>query len=577
MPSPNLAANFLSRAFYDILSPMKNITLTLVTAASLALSISAACGANDRPVLRIGAMSDNHLHADRTNTHVRTKACFDLFRRENVDIVVDTGDIVDRSDFAELAFFRTCFDASFRGTSCVPFFCIANHDYNYVKGTRFNDPRNIDSAWRALGMKGRNQSAVVKGYRFVNVFQHEADTNAFAEAVAKAVAESPAGRPVFVVNHVPPMFTTAGTVHWSSPAIRSVLNNYPQVVALTGHNHASLALPANIWQGEFTAINLGAHAEYSNKIAGEAAILDVFPDRIDIRRYEAVSGRELGADDRWSIPLPLDPKNGPYRPEHRAKTCPVASMPENAKARFEQNSHGNLGKLVFTSAEPRAIPTNYRLDIESQQPDGSWKFLTAYLDEEAPIQPEMPALLSAPLAPVLFDAGRPHRVKITPLNSHGVAGTSRTLPFTVPDQPMQQLPSDLLRIVRYQKDARKGARIITPDKDGWIEKKNAEIVAVLPKEFSAAIAGKKSVSLVFDVASEQNELPHTFSYGVLHADGHGEKQPGRIYSLPGRFDSCRYAFLIWAPKPEPGDQYFLTIREGRWGRFKINGVKAFVR
>ena len=270
----------------------------LTSAAATAFGLRAADAG--QPLLRIGAMSDDHLHPNRPATHRRTKACFELFRRLNVDIVVDTGDIADLSHVSELQCFRRYFDEAFAGTDCVPFFCIANHDYNSVPNTPKNDPRNIENAWRALGMGGPNQSAVVKGYRFVNVFQNEPRREAFAEAVGKAVAANEGNRPVFVVNHVPPMNTTAGTVHWSSQAVRDVMNQYPQVVALTGHNHASISWAGNVWQGEFTSVNLGAHAEYSNKIDGEAVVLEVFADRIDIRRYEAVSGREIGADDRWS-------------------------------------------------------------------------------------------------------------------------------------------------------------------------------------------------------------------------------------------------------------------------------------
>ena len=547
--------------------------LSATAAASVGLRAEGA-----KPLLRIGAMTDNHLHAKRPATHRRTKACFDLFRRENVDIVVDTGDIADLSDLGELAYCRKCFDDAFADTSAVPFFCIANHDYNYVPGTGMNDPKNIENAWRALGMDSANPTAVVNGYRFVNVFQQNPDPKAFATAVAKAVAESPAGRPVFVVNHVPPALTTAETVHWSSQHVRDVLDKYPQVVVLTGHNHASIAKAANVWQGEFTAVNLGAHAEYSNKIDGEATVLSVYADRIDIRRYEAVSGREIGADDRWSIPLPLDPAHGPYRPEVRAKTSPVASLPADAKVRFEQNSHGNQGKLVFTAAEPRNTATHYRFVIESQQPDGSWKFLTT-TDWSAPQVMDEPAEHKASVSPALLDAGRPHRVTITPVNSYDVAGASRTFPFAVPAQPMQLLPAEVTRIESYRKSTKRSSAALTPAGDGWIEKKGGMLVAAFPKAFAAAIAGKKSVSLVMDIASEQKDQPHTFSLARIPAGGEPDFYygGGRIYTLPGTFAACRYAWTIWAPKPAPDDEYALVIREGQNGRFKINGTKAFWR
>ena len=551
-----------------------------VLSAGAVAAFGLPAGEIGKPLLRIGAMTDNHLHAKRPATHRRTKACFDLFRRMNADIVVDTGDIADLSHVTELEFFRACFDEAFAGTDCVPFFCIANHDYNYVPNTPKNDPKNIENAWRALKMDGPNPTAVVKGYQFVNVFQNEPRPGAFDEAVARAVAANTDNRPVFVVNHVPPMLTTTGTVHWSSQHIRDVLDKYPQVVALTGHIHTSIASMGNIWQGGFTAVNLGAHAEYSNRIDGEAVILDVFADRIDVRRYEAVSGREIGADDRWSIPLPLDPAHGPYRTAVRAKASSVPTLPAEATARFEQSPDGVAGRLVFTSAEPLGKAESYRIAFESQQADGGWRRLTT-LNWSVPQVMDPPATLTCSVVPALLDGGRPHRAVITPVNCFDVMGPSRTFAFDVPANPMTALSDDQLRICRGQRSYKTdGKDAFDLPKDGWVKKEWGLLVFTLPKAFAAAIHGKKTVNLVIDVASEQPGNPNTFSIGKFPADG-GEVQlslGGRIYTLPGTESVHRYAWTLSQGKdPDPGDEYFLVIREGDPSRYRINGVRCFVR
>ena len=552
-------------------------TFVLSATATAALGLGAA--GEEKPILRIGAMTDNHLHPKRPATHRRTKACFELFRRMNADIVVDTGDIADLSQVSELEFFRKCFDDAFAGTDCVPFFCIANHDYNYVPGTKKNDPVNFENARRALKMDSVNPTAVVKGYQFVNVFQNEPDPKAFANAVAKAVAANRGNRPVFVVNHVPPMLTTTGTVHWSSQAVRDVLNRYPQVVALTGHIHTAISWAANVWQGEFTAVNLGAHAEYSNKIDGEAVVLDVFADRIDVRRYEAVSGREIGSDDRWSIPLPLDPAHGPYRPEVRAGVCPRPEMPADASVRFEQTADGTAGKLVFTAAKPRGKAEHYRITIESQAANGSWKFLGT-LNWSAPQVMDEPETWECPLAPAMLDGGLPHRATIVPVNCFDVAGTPRTFPFDVPANPMTVLPADLTQIVRYQRSYKPGENVFTSPADGWLKKEGGVIVAALPKALSAAVLKRKTVTLLFDIASEQPGHPNTFSIGKFPAAGGNVELGlgGRIYTLPGSHASHRYVWTIdKGHSPSPDDELCLIIREGGASRYRINGVKCFVR
>ncbi len=60
-----------------------------------ATALTALAEKSEQPLLRIGATTDDHLHPSRPKTHERAKACFALFRREQVDIVVDTGDIAD--------------------------------------------------------------------------------------------------------------------------------------------------------------------------------------------------------------------------------------------------------------------------------------------------------------------------------------------------------------------------------------------------------------------------------------------------------------------------------------------------
>ena len=551
---------------------------SFVLSAAAAATLGLRAADREKPILRIGAMTDNHLHPKRPETHRRTKACFELFRRMNADIVVDTGDIADLSHVTELEFFRKCFDDAFAGTDCVPFFCIANHDYNYIPGTKKNDPKNIANAWRALKMTP-NPTAVVKGYRFVNVFQNEPDPTAFGKAVAKAVAENEGNRPVFVVNHVPPMFTTTGTEHWSSMGVREVLNRYPQVVALTGHIHTAISWAANVWQGEFTAVNLGAHAEYSNKIDGEAVVLDVFADRIDVRRFEAVSGREIGADDRWSIPLPLDPKHGPYRPEVRAKACPVPALPANATVRYEQDPSGASGTLVFSSAAPRGTAKHYRITLESQQADGDWKFLGT-LNWSAPQVFEEPASWNCELSPAMLDGGRPHRATIVPVSSFDVAGKGRTFPFDVPANPLKALPAELTRIVSYQRSYVPGKDVFAPAADGWFEKDKGNVVAVLPKELSAALKKAKTAILRVDVASEQSARPNTFSLGKFEAAGGNVVLGvgGRFYTLPGNYAAHRYVWTITraGKRPKPDDKLCFVIREGDKGRFRINGITCFL-
>jgi len=539
---------------------------------------STCASAAPRLRLRIGAISDDHLETTKPETHRRTKACFELFRRLGCDVVVDTGDIVNRSEVSELEWFRRCFDETFAGTDCVPFFCIANHDYNYVPKTSKNDPVNIANAWKALKMSGPNPSAVVKGYRFVNVFQNEPKPNALREAVAKAVAENEGDRPVFVVNHIPPSMTTTATDYWSSDTVRTALDPFPQVLALTGHNHESVKWAANVWQGTFTAINLGAHAEYSNKIAGEAVVLDVYADRIDVRRYEAVSGRELGADDRWSIPLPLDPKNGPYRPEARAKTFVKPALPASATCDYRVSKDGVTGTFDFSSAEPRNVASRYELAFEVQDPDGSWRSL-GQLVKRAPQVTDEPDRMSYHVPAAIFDAGRPHRVTVTPMVSCALRGVGKTFTFVTPDTAQKALSFDrtAFKGVRAGVGRGKGGEVVTPDADGWFGCEGKTLLVSFPKEVEAMLYAGKRLTVVLDIAMEQPQRPNAIALWNVKPDGESEHYFGEVfYTQSGMFPTQRFAWTLGDKPFKPGDELCASLYWGGKSRFKINGLKVCV-
>ena len=554
---------------------------TLAAMAVVVLSVVAfATEAAEKPLLRIGAMTDDHLDKSHPATYVRAKACFELFRRQGADVVVDTGDIANLSSLDDLRCFRRMFDEVFAGTDCVPFFCIANHDYNYLPNTKKNDPVNFENAAKALGMASVNPTAVVKGYQFVNVHQF-GRIDALAEAVAKAVAANEGGRPVFVINHAPPMKTVTNSLRGGSKQVRDVLNRYPNVIALTGHVHASIMWPANIWQGEFTAIGLGAHAEYSNPIDGEAVVLEVYADRIDVRRYEAMSGREIGVDDRWSIPWPFDPKTAPYRPEVRVKKLPTPVLPAEAVVKFVPSKDGTAGTLSFPPAKPSRSARVYRVAFESRSDEGGWRLLGT-LSWGVPQAFDEPKMLECSVSLAMLDGGRPHRVTITPCSSFNLPGEGRTFALEVPANPMTRLADDLTKVVRLQRTIRPGGKTVKVDANGWFEAGSGVTLAVLPKALSAEIVKRRSVTLVADIASVQKERPCTFSIGKFPKGGGSVEYgvAGRLSTLTGEFPAQRYVWTITSDgrhAPADDEELCIVIREGDPARFKINAVSAYCK
>lgn len=527
--------------------------------------------------LRIGAMSDNHLHVKNPETHRKTKACFDLFRRERVDVVLDTGDIADLSDMNELRFFRACFDEAFAGTETVPFFGVANHDVNYDPQTgrsapKFNDPETIAAAVAALGMSSPNPCVVAKGYQFVSFRQFER-IEVLEANIRNALAANEGNRPVFVMTHEPPFNTTAWTDYWSSRQIRKLLDKYPQVVNLSGHNHSSIIWAANIWQGTFTSINLGAHAQYSNPIDGEATILDVYDDRIDVRRYEAGSGQEIGASDRWSIPLPLDPAHGPYRPAARTARQTSPRMTSALNVKYVQSRDGRKGELTFYSAEPAGVSMHYEVSFESRAADGSWRFLST-LKWKRPQKLVEPTTATFVFPALVLDAGCRHRVTVTPIDSFGRAGEARAGEFDAPANPLRPLSAEPFAFAGVMQGMKVGGKALVPAKAGW-QGPCMNVFAAFPDAATKAILGRKWVYCVVDIGSDQHGVPAVFSVEKSSKTRGSRSLGARIYTAGGTRATNRY---VWCLHPEAlveGDRLGVFATWGDPGRFHFNSVRFY--
>jgi len=109
---------------------------------------------------------------------------------------------------------------------------------------------------------------------------------------------------------------------------RKCLKGYPNCVAFTGHSHYSLTDEQSIWQGEFTSVNCSCArgfaftnpgrengfacpdfnrtppfemAKFDHNSVRQGLVMDVFDDRIQLRRFDLTYDQSLGAD--WIIPV----------------------------------------------------------------------------------------------------------------------------------------------------------------------------------------------------------------------------------------------------------------------------------
>ena len=295
--------------------------------------------------LRIAVMSDLQAYAQKEDNGMRNlERALDVFAAQKVDVVVNDGDIGDNAvDVSAVAYYKERCDERLGAVPHVA--CYGNHELNIdlpesLKAVRtppavradFNRVFGFDPTAKLV----RQQ---IRGYDFISYsFDSDAGYTAAEMGELKVALDAAVARdaqkPIFVVTHYHP----EGTVNASEPKggeLRKLLNDYPQVVSISGHSHYPLQAPGTIWQGEFTAIEsaslcygaVRAVPQSVNQISrllpyGHDAVycqmLEVCDDEIVLRRYTVRDGQEIEPDNprRWTIPY--DPKKPKYSPAAQA-------------------------------------------------------------------------------------------------------------------------------------------------------------------------------------------------------------------------------------------------------------------
>ena len=171
-------------------------------------------------------------------------------------------------------------------------------------------------------------------------------------------------KPFFFVQHR--MFKgTVGEPNcsgWENGKTTEVLKNYPNVLAICGHGHQNAADELNLWQGEFTAIEVpslnfcctrkgrenGYHPADKDIIMPKGEIRKswqgmfgtMYADRFVVERLEFLNGMPLGPD--WVIPLPSP--DGSLRTEMRAKKAVAPQFADDAKISVSERKVVNTAK-----------------------------------------------------------------------------------------------------------------------------------------------------------------------------------------------------------------------------------------
>ena len=379
------------------------------------------------PLLKVGIMTDTHIN-EKPQSCRRLRAALKLFAAEKVDMTINLGDISNKHNINAYKLYRKIVNEIFPAEKPEEIFISAYHDWT--------KPAEAESSF--VSMKealqvphGMLDKKVLNGFTFL-VIPQNITMEKLEEVISEAVSADP-GKPVFVIDHIPPYGLFHNGKLWGDAARLEVMKKFPSAIHISGHIHASLFDESNIWQGEFTAVNAGCLATWGgdfaaampqSKKAYEVIIMECFADKIVFRRISVTNGKEYAPESPWTIPLPFDPATAPYNAEKRKATSATPAFSPRAKIKLS-----TAGKkfeyldLQFPEAAPEVF--KYRITFSRKNPDGTFSehavtetpgnFYKSASFRKSPVKLRLPA--------ALFEKGKNYRITILPVNFYDKEGT----------------------------------------------------------------------------------------------------------------------------------------------------------
>lgn len=318
---------------------------------------------------KIGIVSDTHIgwkgSAERLETAYR------LFKSQGITNIFNLGDIADRHVDAWYQKYVEIRNRVYpEGVDEV--FVYHSHDTMEFPNKTSQDSAAFAAVRERLSAKnGPYHSFELEGYPFL-VYPRSASARRMEEEISAAEKSHP-GKPVFVLDHMPPACTVQGSESGAggSELARRVFNTHPRVVALSGHVHGNLMHEGKIWQGEFTAVGL---ASFKDQPASNGeymvVVLELDENKAVFRRYLLSSGREYRPESPWTVTFPYDPANPQYSRERLAKETPQPAFPKDAVLKLSSAANGAGGvKCQFPDAVNLEWTSHYLVAVEDATHD----------------------------------------------------------------------------------------------------------------------------------------------------------------------------------------------------------------
>lgn len=407
--------------------PRCSIRIGVVTAAGLFLSLAVSAE-------RIGIVSDTHLGWKGTDE--RLEKCYQVFKAQKVDRIVNLGDICEWHNPIWYRQYVEIREKVYPNGVPPETYVFATHDRMKVtlpKGDKENS--KAFELMRPL-LKVTNERYdrfECAGYTFL-VYPQSKDYDRMEREIAAECATNP-GRPLFVLDHVPPANTVERSAEIGDHLTRRIFDRHPEVVVLSGHVHGSLAHEGKIWQGAFTALGFGTikdlpcSGRYGRYFV---AVMDLGKERAIVRRYDIESGNEINPESPWTLVFPFDPHHASYAPSVRGATAPMPAFARDAVLSVKAKGQPlGVVELEYPAAITPGV-SHYIASVETKE-DGKWtvrtqqKVASDYVKQEN----HRKKAFRVPISSGCFEENETVRFAVQPVDFYGKAGERLETEFHV--------------------------------------------------------------------------------------------------------------------------------------------------
>ena len=548
---------------------LKKLTMAVIFALLGFITVQASGNA---PLMRVGFVTDTHVNPKPESAKLVLEA-YKLFKSLNVDAVVNCGDIADRHNEIAYKNYRDAVSTAYGNTKQPPeFFAYANHDLGRDK--KITQDQYFADVKKHLKIFHEPDSITkFKGYNFVTVRQSVSEKT-FEELIKKAVNDTP-DKPVFLIDHLPAGSTVWDSATWGRWWRRVILDKYPQVVQFSGHIHGTLSNELNIWQGKFTAVNIGGLAYWHAVLMGNvvatrysdmALVMEVYKDKLVLRRFFSKSKREYQPETPWVVQLPYDQSKAVYTAAKRSANSTAPEFAKDTKVTVSVEHDGAV--IKFPRAQHKDGVFYYMLEL-FRKDDGKFvRFTRRDVMGDFDLD-KRPEIIETFINNGYLDSNKEYKVKLTPVHVFEKAGkpiwgefvtkevkTASTVVFETND-PMKDCP--FLQGLNSEKPFPK-------DKDGYYNF-TREGRVVFPDEIWKGPTYTQ-FRITIKMHGKQGKLRWTLTMRNIKPQSNGNN---RFYTEPGDNGVQRYVVDMY--KSRDNYKYCLLIREGSPGKVRFDYIK----